>query len=111
MNLCNTSGILRNLKIWRGNRHIFQARSPLLQNFGESTRKSDRQQTSQQPECDKFSHLFSVLGVVVANPEDKEQENSSLVSECKNLTATSSNRERTPEGRFTKTGKGTNKKN
>ena len=42
MNLRNTSGILRKLKIWRGNRHILQARSPLLQNFGESTRKSDR---------------------------------------------------------------------
>ena len=29
---------------------------------------------SQQPECDKFSHLFAVLEVVVANLKDKEQE-------------------------------------
>ena len=57
-----------------------------------------------------FSHLFAVLGVVVANPKDKEQENLPLVTECKNLTTTSSNRERTINGRFTKTGKGTNKK-
>ena len=46
----------------------------------------------------------------MANLKDKEQENSPLVTECKNLTATSSNRERTPDGRFTKAGKGTNKK-
>ena len=87
-----------------------QAGSPLLQNFGKSTCKSNCQQTSQQPGCDKFSHLFAVLGVVVATLKDKEQENSPLVSECKNLTATSSNRERTLDGRFTKASKGTNKK-
>ena len=81
-----------------------------MKNSGEFTHKSDRQQTSQQPGCDKFSHLFAVLGVVVANLNDKEQENSPLVTECKNITATSSNRERTPNGRFTKAVERTNKK-
>ena len=63
INLRNTNGILRKLKYWRGKRKILQAGSPLLQNFNESTGKSDRKQTSQKLGCDKFSHLFVVLGV------------------------------------------------
>ena len=51
-----------------------------------------------------------MLGVVVANLKDKEQENSPLVTEYENLTATSLTRERTPDGRLPKAGKGTNKK-